>query len=98
MSDKKFTTEQLEEQCEEARKAFVRLKEQLEEQKKEEEDRKKAELALVKETRKKEVEDAAKKYRTLLRDYIEDYGYFSFTTDTTDSDLLFNKTFWPWWS
>lgn len=96
MENKKFTTEQLAEQCEEARKVFVRLKEQLEEQKKKEEDRKKAELALVKETRKKEVEDAAENYRTLLRDYIKDYGCFPSITDVTNLDSLFHSTFWPW--
>lgn len=96
MEDKKFTTEQLEEQCEEARKAFVRLKEQLEEQKRVEEEQKQAELARVKEVRKKEVEDAFDRYNTLFKSYVNDYGYCSISTDGIELDSLFGKTFWRW--
>jgi phage-related minor tail protein len=93
MPDKKLTTEELIKQVEEAKKTFEHLNEQLQKQKKEEEERKRAELALQKENRKKEVEVALHNYHTLLRAYIEDYGYFSSTMDaTTFSDLS-----WPWW-
>ena len=97
MSDKKFTTEQLEEQCEEARKAFVRLKEQLEEQKRAEEEQKQAELALAQENRKKEVEDARDNFQKILKAYIQDYGSISITSDADEWPPFFSSKPWHWW-
>ena len=51
---KDFTTEELAKQCEEAKKNFETLKKQLEQAQQDEEDRKKAQLALEKENRKKQ--------------------------------------------
>lgn len=96
MSDKKLTTEELAKQVEEARKTFDNLSKQLQEQKKEEEKRKQAELALVKEARKKEVEDALDNYRELVKAYIEDYGSFSINVDTDKWSPFFSKLH-NWW-
>lgn len=96
MSDKKITTEELAKQVEEAKEVFDRLNEQLQRQQKEEEEKKQAKLALEKDARKKEVDEAWENYRTLLRAYIEDYGYFSITTNPSDWDSLFQKSLWSW--
>ena len=78
---KDLTIEELTKQCEEAKKNFETLSEQLKKAKKEEQERREAQLALEKETRKKEVDDALANYRTLVNAYIKDYGvYESITT------------------
>ena len=59
----------------------------------EEEDRKKAQLALEKETRKKEVDEAFDNYSKLLKAYIKDYGVYSSTTYADDCPWYPNK-FW----
>jgi hypothetical protein len=65
--------------------------------KREEEARKKAELALAKETRKKEVEDALDNYQKLLKAYIEDYGAISITSNADDWVSLVGSKPWHWW-
>ena len=65
--------------------------------KREEEDRKKAELALQKETRKKEIEDAADNYKKLIKAYIEDYGSISITSNSDGLFSLFDAKPFHWW-
>jgi hypothetical protein len=92
MSNKKdFTIKELAQQCEEAKKNFEALSEQLKKAQQDEEDRKKAQLALEKENRKKKVDDAFENYRKLLKAYIEDYG--SYHTESA-SDDWFSSPFW----
>ena len=55
--------------------------------KKEQEEKRKKELELVKETRHKEVEEAFEHYATLKREYIRDYGSYS-TVRGYNNDLL----------
>lgn len=63
----------------------------------EEEERKKAELARVKEIRKKEIEDAANNYQKLLKAYIKDYGAISITSNADDWISLFGDKLSRWW-
>ena len=90
---KTLTVEELKKACEEAKNNFDALNEQLKKAIEEEEERKQAQLALDKESRKKEVDGACKTYRKLLKEYIKDYGAYSLTTDTSDADL-FPNVFW----
>lgn len=81
MENKKkiLTSEELKKQCEEAKKAYEMLNEQFKKVQQEEEDRRRAQLALEKDKRTKEVEEAYDNYRALLNKYIADYGVFSIT-------------------
>lgn len=66
--------------------------------KREEEDRKKAELALTKENRKKEIEDALEHWRKLMRAYLEDYGALSISKNViNDFEPFFANRPWHWW-
>ena len=65
--------------------------------KREEEEHKRAELALQKETRKKEIEDALDNYKKLLKAYIEDYGSISITSNSDDWFSLFDTKPFHWW-
>jgi hypothetical protein len=66
--------------------------------KREEKERKKAELALQKETRKKEVEDALDKYYVLLKAYLKDYGSLTIgENETNDLKPFFASKPWHWW-
>ena len=65
--------------------------------KREEEDRKKAELALKKEARKKEVDDAIDSCRELIKAYIKDYGSISITSNIDDWSSGFGSKPWHWW-
>lgn len=97
MADKKvLTVKELTKATEDAKKKFEALNEQLAVAKKEEEDRKKAELALAKEVRKKEVDDAITNAKDLLEAYIKDYGSYSSEYNYSDLNSLF-KRFSPWW-
>ena len=92
MANKKdLTIEELKQACDEARDNFKTLNDQLNKAIKEEEDRKKAELALEKETRRKEVDEARDKYFTLVKEYIKDYG--SYTTVSRTQDYPFDLWF-----
>ena len=73
---KEFTIEELKQQCEDAKKNFETINEQLTKAIKEEEDRKKAQLALEKEQRRKELDTAFEDYQNLLKDFIRDYGSY----------------------
>lgn len=95
MSTKKeFTIEELQKQRDEAKKNFERINAQLEKQKKEEEELREAKLALEKDARKKEVDQAITKCKELIKAYMHDYGLYSFTS--TDDDAIFNSKFWNW--
>ena len=94
MSTKKeFTIEELEAQYKLAEENQKALRQQIEQKKKEEKDRREAQLALEKDARKKEVDDALEKYKTLFRAYINDYGIYSCTIDGDAFDL-FSSKFW----
>lgn len=95
MSTKKeFTLEELEEQYKLAEEKRNSLKQQIEQKKKEEEELKEAKLALEKEARKKEVDEAITKCKTLLKAYMHDYGIYSFTS--CDNEEIFNLRLWNW--
>lgn len=65
-----------------------------EEKKKAEEKKKREEmLAAEKEARKKEVDEALVKYKTLLRAYMRDYGMYFYASDDDAFDI-FNSKFW----
>ena len=92
MANKKdFTIEELKKMYEDSLKESNTLGEMLRQKEKDEEDRRKAQLALEKENRKKEVDEAFENYRTLLKAYIKDYGAYAMTTDTSWCP----ESFWP---
>lgn len=93
MSTKKeYTIEELTQQCEEAKKNFERLNKLIEEKKREEKELREAQLALEKDARKKEVDDAIAKCKALVKAYMHDYGIYSFSS--TDGDSIFSSKFW----
>jgi hypothetical protein len=93
MSTKKeFTIEELEAQYKHAEENQKILKAQIEQKKKEERERKEAQLALEKNTRKKEVDEALAKFKELLNAYMHDYGVYSYVS--SDDDNIFNSKFW----
>ena len=65
--------------------------------KQEEEDRKKAELILAQDTRKKEIEAAYENYRKLLKDYIKDYGAISISSNSDDWISFSGLKPFSWW-
>jgi hypothetical protein len=94
MSTKKeYTIEELEEQYKLAEEKQKALKQQIDQKKKEEEELREAELAKEKESRKKELDEALEKYKTLLRAYMRDYGMYSYSFDDGVFDL-FSSKFW----
>ena len=96
MADKKLTVEELEQKVENAKKAFDSLNEQLQKQKKEEEEKRLSELALVKEVRQKEVEDALNNYTKLLKEFVKDYGAISIS-NKGDWFPFFHNGNYHWW-
>ena len=95
MSTKKeYTIEELEAQYKEAEESQRVLKQQIEQKKKEEKELREARLALEKENRKKEVDEAVAKCKKLIKEYMHDYGIYSFRS--TDDDAIFNTRFWNW--
>ena len=91
-SKKDFTIEELKKMKEDASKEYETISEMLRQKEKEEEDRKKAELTLNKEARKKELDDAIENARKLLQKWMKDYGSYGFSGNTNES--LFNLL-WP---
>lgn len=95
MSTKKeYTIEELEAQYKLAEEKRNALKQQIEQKKREEEELREAQLALEKEARKKEVDDAIAKCKALIKSYMHDYGVYSFTS--SGDDEVFNSRFWNW--
>ena len=87
----KLTKEEMKKQLEEAQQRVNELRESLNKVEQEEEDRRKAELALAQETRKKEVDEAFENYQKLLNNYIKDYDSYH---KISDADLCFPNAFW----
>ena len=95
MSTKKeFTIEELEAQYKQAEESQKVLREQIEQKKKEEKELRESKLALEEETRKKEVDEAISKCKTLVKAYMHDYGVYSFTS--SGDDEIFSSKFWNW--
>ena len=98
MENKKdFTIEELEKQCEEAKKNFETLNEQLKTAKREEEEKKKAELALQQENRYNEIKDVGKHFNELCKTYVEDYGHLTFESSSENYDWFpsfWKRNFW----
>lgn len=61
--------------------------------KREEEERKQAELIANKEARRKELDEISEKYNKLLTEFIRDYGYYSTSTSESfkDTDSIIEK-------
>ena len=89
MEDNKreMTIEELAEQYKKISEQAYVLENQLKKKKQEEEDRKKAQLALEKDARYKEIEEVQKHLDNLIKDYVKDYGSFSFTKDYSSNDF-----------
>jgi antirestriction protein len=90
---KELTIEELKVLYENTLKESKKIGEMLKRKEEEEEDRKAAQLALEKESRHKEVEEAYNTYSTLLKKYIEDYGSYQTTSRVKDYDWFPNQ-FW----
>lgn len=89
MANKKdLTLEELRKMYEDSLKESNTLGEMLKQKEKEEKDRKRTQLALEKETRKKEVSDAFNNYIKLRDAYVEDYGSYTLTTSGTNDSFL----------
>ena len=81
MENKKdFTIEELKKMYEDSLKESNTIGEMLRQKEKDEEDRKRAELALQKEARKKEIDEVLEKYNQLVKAYIKDYGTYHHTS------------------
>lgn len=91
---KEFTIEELEKAYQEHKAETDALKDKIEKMKQEEKEKKEAQLALEKENRKKEVDEAFNKYSELLKAYIEDYGYYGTTIYADDYNWFHNKFGW----
>ena len=101
MSDttkKEINIEELAKAYEEAKANLETLSEQLKVAKQEEEDRRKAELALVKEARKKEVEDAANNYQKLLKEFLKDYGAIALCNSPDSLVSIMDDKLFRWWA
>ncbi len=96
MANKEKTLEQLKAEAELATQAYNLALKAEEQKKREEAERKKAELAAVKEARKSEVDAAINNAIKLLKKYNEDYGSYSITDDINDLSFLFGSKPWKW--
>lgn len=93
MANKKdFTIEELEKLYNKHKTETDALSKKLEEMKKEEADRKKAELELQKEKRTEEIKAAEKHLNELYKSYIADYGYLKIEHKADDYDWF--PSFW----
>lgn len=94
MSTKKeYTIEELECQYKLAEEKANTIRKQIEQKKKEDEERREAQLAIEKDARKKEVDEALATYQTLLRAYMHDYGAYFYTSNNDTFDM-FSSKFW----
>lgn len=91
VNQKEKTLAQLKAEFEQAQKAFNDAKRLAEQKEKEEAERKKAELILEKDKRKKEVDEAIKHCSKLLKAYIEDYNTLSITDYIDDFSFLLDR-------
>jgi RNA processing factor Prp31 len=83
---------EIQKQYEDAKKAYEELGVQLRLAKQKEEEERKAQLALEKENRRKELDDAIKNTHHLLQEWLKDYGSYGYSNnaDKTLFDML-----WP---
>lgn len=72
---------------------YEMLGEKIKQKKQDDENRKKAELELNKQKRKKEVDDAGELFYKLLRDYIKDYGAYEIKCTAKEFPTVINKLF-----
>ena len=94
MSTKKeYTLEELEQQYKLAEEKRDAIQKQIEQRKRKEEEIREAQLALEKDARKKEVDEALATYKMLLRKYMKDYGMYSYTSNDDIFDM-FSSKFW----
>lgn len=93
MSDikREMTLEELKEKYKAMTEEYDTLGQQIKQKEKEAEDKRRAELAIEKEARQKEIEDAYDKYRVLVKRFIKDYGALSFKVPASDYFDL-----WSW--
>jgi hypothetical protein len=92
---RELTIEELEKQLADVNETRKFLSETLAKKKKAEKEKKEAQLALEKENRKKEVDEAYETYRILVNNYVRDYG--SYSTVTNGDDLMTGLFSRPWW-
>ena len=97
-STRELAIEELEEQYKKIAEEYDTLGKQLKERKRKEAELKEAALKSEQETRKKEIDDAFNKYKTLLSTYVKDYGSYSTSTSESFKDInptiLTNPFFW----
>ena len=98
MEDKReMTLEELEAKYEKMTEEYKVIENQIKKKKREEEDKRKAELTARKDARYKEIEEASKHLSQLIKDYTKDYGSFSFkrnySSDNDDRDFPY---LWHW--
>lgn len=96
MANKEKTLEELKAEAELATQAYNLALKAEEQKKREEAERKKAELAAIKVERKAEVDDAINHAIQLLKKYNEDYGSYSITDNINDLTFLFGSKPWRW--
>ena len=94
MANKEKTLEQLKAEAELATQAYNLALKAEEQKKREEAERKKAELDAIKKARKTEVDNAINNAIELLKKYNEDYGSYSITDNIKDLSFLFGSK--PW--
>lgn len=94
---REMTLEELEKEYAKATEEYYNLEKQLKQKQQEEKDRRTAQLAVDKEKRKKEVEEAYNHYSKLVKAYIKDYGSISITDTLDDIGSIFDlKPFRGW--
>lgn len=93
MDKRELTVEELEVQYNDVAKQYKDLGNLIKQKKKEEAERKQAELALEKERRTKEVKEARKHARDLLAAYIKDYGSYEEYDDGMSVNRAYSKIF-----
>lgn len=94
---REMTIEELETKYAKVTEERNQIEKMLNQKKQEEENRRIAQLAHEKEKRKKEVDEAFDNYRTLVNEYIRDYGsYSTITSGSTESKYLLGNP-WLWW-
>lgn len=97
MKDEKreMTIEELEAEYKKVSEQYDNLGAQIKKKKQEEEDRKKAQLAIEKDARYKEIEEVGKHLNELIKDYTRDYGSFSFSRRSLNNDdPIFRLPYW----
>lgn len=76
---REMSIDELEEQYKKMTEQYKALGEKIKQKKQDEEDKRKMQLSLEKETCKKEIEEKEKELCDLIRSYINDYGSYSAT-------------------